>query len=185
MIDLILFQEKRLLLLFYFIFVLLMFVVLLIGGVLAYVFRAQISSTMKPEMLVTIREYNPADPDPVSKAWDATQNKLKCCGVETNSTIGRPWEAWHTNKHINSGSANKKVPESCCLFDANSLRVDCQSDDEVDTSKIYTSDCFAAALIFVKGHSIVVGGVAVGIAAIMILGMVFSICHYKLIEKST
>lgn len=177
--------EKRLLLLFYFIFVLLMFVVLLIGGVLAYVFRAQISSTMKPEMLVTIREYNPADPDPVSKAWDATQNKLKCCGVETNSTIGRPWEAWQTNKHINSGSANKKVPESCCLFDANSLRVDCQSDDEVDTSKIYTSDCFAAALIFVKGHSIVVGGVAVGIAAIMILGMVFSICHYKLIEKST
>ena len=61
-----------------------------------------------------------------------------------------------------------QVPESCCLFDANSLRVDCQSDDEVDTSKIYTSDCFAAALIFVKGHSIVVGGVAVGIAAIMV-----------------
>ena len=37
----------------------------------------QISSTMKPEMLVTIREYNPADPDPVSKAWDATQNKVR------------------------------------------------------------------------------------------------------------
>ena len=41
MIDL-LFQEKRLLLLFYFIFVLLMFVVLLVGGVLAYVFKAQV-----------------------------------------------------------------------------------------------------------------------------------------------
>ena len=37
----------------------------------------QISSTMKPEMLVTIREYNPADPDPISKAWDATQNKVR------------------------------------------------------------------------------------------------------------
>ena len=61
-----------------------------------------------------------------------------------------------------------QVPESCCLLDANSLKVDCQSDNPVDTSKIYTSDCFAAALIFVKGHSIVVGGVAVGIAAIMV-----------------
>ena len=70
------FQEKRLLLLFYFIFVLLMFVVLLIGGVLAYVFRHQIASTMKPEMLLTVREYNPADPDPITKAWDATQNKV-------------------------------------------------------------------------------------------------------------
>ena len=40
-------------------------------------FFFQISSTMKPEMLVTIREYNPADPDPISKAWDATQNKVR------------------------------------------------------------------------------------------------------------
>ena len=40
-------------------------------------FLFQISSTMKPEMLVTIREYNPADPDPISKAWDATQNKVR------------------------------------------------------------------------------------------------------------
>ena len=51
MIDLILFQEKRLLLLFYFIFVLLMFVVLLIGGVLAYVFRAQVISNWMPRCL--------------------------------------------------------------------------------------------------------------------------------------
>ena len=41
------------------------------------IFFFQISSTMKPEMLVTIREYNPADPDPISKAWDATQNKVR------------------------------------------------------------------------------------------------------------
>merc|ERR1711963_1380938 len=83
------FQEKRLLLLFYFIFVLLMFVVLLIGGVLAYVFRDQIASTMKPEMLQTIKEYQPAlaANDPITRAWDATQNKLECCGVETNSTV--------------------------------------------------------------------------------------------------
>lgn len=178
--------EKRLLLLFYFIFVLLMFVVLLIGGVLAYVFRDQIASTMKPEMLQTIREYQPAlaANDPITKAWDATQNKLECCGVETNSTINRPWEAWFENKYINSGDANNQVPKSCCKLDANGVKVDCQLDNPVDTSKIYTSDCFAAALVFVKGHSIVVGGVAVGIAAIMILGLVFSICHYKLIAES-
>jgi len=177
--------EKRLLLLFYFIFVLLMFVVLLIGGVLAYVFRHQIASTMKPEMLVTAREYNPGlAKDPITRAWDATQNKLECCGVETNATINRPWEAWFTNKYINSGSADRKVPQSCCKLDANGAQVDCHLDNPVDIERIYTSDCFAAALIFVKGHSIVVGGVAVGIAAIMILGMVFSICHYKLIAES-
>ena len=46
--------------------------------------------------------------------------------------------------------------------------MDCHLDNPVDIERIYTSDCFAAALIFVKGHSIVVGGVAVGIAAIMV-----------------
>jgi len=176
--------EKRLLLLAYFVFVLLMFVVLLIGGVLAYVFRQQIADTMKPEMIITIREYDPArDNDPITNAWDAVQNKLECCGIETNETIGRPWESWYKNQRINSGSADKKVPASCCLLDASGAKVDCATED-VDTDRIYTSDCFAVGLIFVKDHAIVVGGVAVGIAAVMILGMVFSICHYKLIAKT-
>lgn len=178
--------EKRLLLLAYFIFVLLMFVVLLLGGVFAYVFRHQIATNMKPEMLQTIKDYNPkSTSDAITLAWDATQNKLQCCGIATNSTLDRPWAAWRDNNHINSGAADFKVPESCCKLDANGDKVNCVTSNTVDEDKIYTSDCFAAALVFVKGHAVVIGGVAVGIAAIMILGMVLSICHYKLIEKST
>jgi tetraspanin-11 len=178
-------KEKRILLLAYFIFVLLMFVVLLIGGVLAYIFRFQIASTLRPEMLLAIREYKPATPnDAITKAWDATQEKLECCGIETRETIGRPWAAWNSNKHINSGSADKKVPKSCCKLDTNGTRVDC-STSTVDVNMIFTSDCFGAALVFVKDHTLLVGGVAIGISTIMILGMVFSVCHYKLISRST
>ena len=40
-------------------------------------FLFQIASTMKPEMLVTAREYNPGlAKDPITRAWDATQNKV-------------------------------------------------------------------------------------------------------------
>jgi len=180
------FTEKRVLLLGYFVFVLLMFVVLLVGGVFAYVFRAQITSNMKPEMIATIREYDPSlTDDPLTKAWDATQNKLQCCGISTNVTLSRPWESWFVNKRINSGNADKKVPASCCKLDASGAKVDCTSSDTVDEDRIFTSDCFAAALVFVRGHAVVIGGVAVSIAAIMILGMVFSISHYKLIARST
>lgn len=179
-------SENRILLLTYFVFVLLLFVVLLIGGVLAYVFRNQIASNMRPEMVRAIVSYDPALPnDPITKAFDAIQNNLKCCGIETNSTVGRPWEAWFKNTKINSGSADNKVPESCCKLDANGAKADCTSSNEVDVDRIYTSDCFAVALLFVQDHAVVIGGVAVGIAAIMILGMIFSIIHYKLIEKST
>jgi len=177
--------EKRILLLAYFIFVLLMFVVLLLGGVFAYVFRQQIADNMKPEMMATIRDYDPnAKSDPITKAWDATQNKLFCCGIDTNVTNGRPWESWFTNKRINSGPADKKVPASCCKLDASGAKVDCASSNPVDEDRIYTSDCFASALVFLKGHAVIIGGVAVGIASVMILGMALSICHYKLIAKS-
>lgn len=174
-------QEHKILLLTYFVFVLLMFVILLIGGVLAYVFRHQIASNLRPEMMHTIGEYDPGQPkDPITKAWDTTQQRLECCGIETNTTGNRPWEAWQTNQKINSGNADKKVPKSCCKYDSNGAQTDCATGN-VDTSLIYTSDCFSASLHFVKGHAVIVGGVAIGIAAVMILGMVFSICHFKLI----
>lgn len=178
--------EKRLLLLAYFVFVLLMFVVLLLGGVFAYVFRHQIASNMKPEMMATIRDYDPNMPNSaIALGWDATQNKLQCCGISTNSTLDRPWEAWFVNKRINSGPADKKVPSSCCRMDESGSKVNCVSSNQVDEDKIYRSDCFGKALEFLKGHSMIIGGVAIGIASVMILGMVFSICHYKLIGNST
>merc|ERR1712079_923279 len=73
------FAENRILLLTYFVFVFLLFVVLLIGGVLAYVFRYQIENTMRPEMELLIKSYNPDLPeDPITKTFDAMQNQLKC-----------------------------------------------------------------------------------------------------------
>ena len=42
--------------------------------------------------------------------------------METNSTIGRPWEAWYLNKHINSGPADKKVLKYRFLSTTNSLK---------------------------------------------------------------
>merc|ERR1712109_251160 len=129
-----------------------MFVVLLLGGAFAYVFREQIKNNMKPAMMDTIRDYDPSKPEnPITKAWDATQNKLQCCGK----------------------------------LDENGAKVDCSSENPVDEDKIFTKDCFGEAVVFVKGHAVIIGGVAVGIAAIMILGMVFAICLYKLIKRST
>jgi len=177
-------SENRILLLTYFVFVLLLFVVLLIGGVLAYVFRNQIASNMRPEMDHATVSYDPTLPnDPITKAYDAIQTNLKCCGIETNSTVGRPWEAWFKNTKINSGPADKKVPSSCCITNANGARVDCVIDDKVDVDRIYTSDCFAVALLFLQEHAVVVGGVAVGIAAIMVSSTVWEIEKFTITKK--
>ena len=40
-------------------------------------FFFQIANNMKPEMMATIREYDPSDTsDPITKAWDSTQIKV-------------------------------------------------------------------------------------------------------------
>jgi hypothetical protein len=80
-------------------------------------------------------------------------------------------------------TAIKKVPASCCKLDTSGEKVDCESKNPVDLDEIYQNDCFVEAVVFVRGHATIIGGVAVAIASIMILGMVFSICHYKLIAK--
>ena len=61
-----------------------------------------------------------------------------------------------------------QVPASCCKLDENGAKVDCSSENPVDEDKIFTKDCFGEAVVFVKGHAVIIGGVAVGIAAIMV-----------------
>ena len=90
-----------------------MFVVLVVGGVFAYVFRSQVSrlknqcfklwtdptltsfflqitSNMKPEMIATLRDYDPSlTNDPVTKAWDATQRKVSKLWRITSSYLNK------------------------------------------------------------------------------------------------
>lgn len=178
------YKEIKCMLLTYFILVLLIFVILLIGGVLGYVFRYQIDDNLRPTMLHAIENYDPDKPlDSITEAWDLTQSKLKCCGIGMEGMSAQPWRAWRKNQRINSGQAESKVPASCCrVVDGKPTDCASQSIDETKLDLIYTADCFNMGLDFVKGHAVVLGAIAIGIACIMILGMVFSIVLFKLIE---
>ena len=46
--------------------------------------------------------------------------------------------------------------------------MDCASKNPVDLDEIYQKDCFAEAVVFVRGHATIIGGVAVAIASIMV-----------------
>ena len=42
------------------------------------------------------------------------------------------------------------------------------SKNPVDLDEIYQNDCFVEAVVFVRGHATIIGGVAVAIASIMV-----------------
>ena len=55
-----------------------LFVVLVVAGILGYIFRSQISQSLKPEMMYTVTKYDPDKPNaPISAAWDHTQKHVR------------------------------------------------------------------------------------------------------------
>lgn len=172
------FKEVKCLLLTHFLITLLLFVCLLFGGVLAYVFKEQVSTTMKAEMIADIRNYDPSNPkDPVTWAWDQTQIQLSCCGLMTEQ-VSQPWQMWRYNQQLNPTAEYKVVPTSCCMaeFDGDCLDF---TNKTVVEDRLIQGDCLELTLNYVQGHASTVGAAAVASSAIMILGMISSLALFK------
>ncbi|KAK4311625.1 hypothetical protein Pmani_016882 [Petrolisthes manimaculis] len=166
-------REVKCMLLTYFIIVLLLFIILLIGGILGYVFKDKAKITVNHAMMVAIKEYDSTSEKKtaVTKAWDETQQAMKCCAIQEQ-------EEWvKLNSEFN---VNKRVPKSCCKIDTSGLMMECQRNPTDANS--YTEGCFEKAVEFVEEHALIIGGVGIAVALIMVLGLILSIVLFKLIN---
>jgi len=167
-------KEVKCLLLTYFIFMLLLFVILLVGGVLAYIFREQVSNTIQAEMIADIRNYDPDDPEnSVTKAWDETQEKLSCCGLMTEQ-VSRSWEMWRYSKILNPNSTYDVVPKSCCITGE-----ECVVSNKTLEDKVWTGDCMVLALEYVQDQANTIGGAALTVCCFLMVGLLSSISLFK------
>jgi len=155
-------KEIKCMLLTYFIMLFLIFVTMLIGGILGYVFREKVELTMRQEMFSSIKLYGSRRQ--VTGAWDTTQSRLKCCGVETF----RDWGI--------------KIPFSCCQeIDRDGIqRKPCQ--DNPSLANVYHKGCYEVGLQFIKERAAVIGLSGIIVAILMIFGMVFSCIFFNMIE---
>lgn len=153
-------KEVKCMLLTYFIIVFLIFVTMLVGGILGYVFREKVHTTMEQEMQSSLRIYYTNRN--VQRAWDDTQEKLQCCGVTNN----RDWQP--------------EPPDSCCKIRniATSFARKCTQ----LPNNIYDHGCLNVTERFVKDHAAIIGGAGIGVACLMLLGMIFSCALFKMIE---
>ncbi|XP_038640770.1 tetraspanin-16-like isoform X4 [Scyliorhinus canicula] len=88
-----------------------------------------------------------------SYGWDSVMSTFHCCGLNNYTDF------------IDSFYEKRKgrlYPKSCCL---DPTSTDCDGID-ISATVIYTKGCFNAVSSMIKRNSIVVGGVAVGIAVI-------------------
>lgn len=135
---------------------------MLIGGILGFVFREKVELTMRQEMKTTMKFYGNAGHSGITRAWDETQIRLRCCGVESYHDWTSHW------------------PESCCKEGFNGSRLPCRSHDTL--YNIQPEGCFEEVKKYVQSNSAIIGGAAIFVAFLMILGMIFSCMLFKVIE---
>lgn len=155
-------KEIKCMLLTYFMIVFLIFVTMLVGGILGYVFREKVHKTMEQEMERSLKSYGTNKG--VRRAWDDTQDRLKCCGV--SSSID-----WKDH-----------VPDSCCKVHTNIGDSSFAPKCSLVPLNVYTQGCLNVTERFVKDHAAVIGGAGIGVACLMLLGMIFSCALFKMIE---
>lgn len=169
------YKEIKCMLLAFFISLFLIFIIMLVGGILGYVFRNEVDDRMQTEMLMTIPLY--MNDTTVTDAWNAVQEHFKCCGISTgNNTKG--FQIWLSrNSYF---TAKRKIPESCCKTKEKLVVEECQSEPKDTNANL--DDCYEKMKDFVKQHAMVIGGIGVGIACILIIGMGLSCALFLLIR---
>jgi len=144
----------------------------------------QIKDALRNELEASTSQYDPDRlSDPVTSAWDRLQSELACCGVSTADAPGQPpWHIWKANSRLNSGDADSRVPQSCCLAAGEGgARADCSSSSTADPKLLYQADCFAATYDFVGQHVTTLCALCAVFAVALILSASLSICLYYLV----
>jgi len=137
------------------------FIMMIAGGIAAYVMRNSIEKEVTSILSDAQKNFNLPGHEGVTKTWNKLQHEFACCGVK-NST---EWPAL----------LNGTYPASCCIDDTT-----CDTAKAADMKQTPCEDAFVNWL---KDKVAIIGGVGVGLAFIMIVGVLFACCLARAIRK--
>ncbi|XP_076448599.1 CD151 antigen-like isoform X2 [Babylonia areolata] len=194
-------KEVRCMLGTFFILILLLLLGLMVTGVLAYAYRDQIGEHVLRELYRSLNTtYGLTGHKSVTESWDFLQKVFGCCGVEGGVNSSTSW-AFYRNTvwfHNQTDAYREFVPDSCCRSQVSDNLSRCMGMavgstrfipvqlppvyPGMENSQLYTEGCYSAFITFLSDNIRVLGGVAGGIALMMIMAMVFSICLCRRIQ---
>ncbi|GAB6019676.1 hypothetical protein CHUAL_001232 [Chamberlinius hualienensis] len=142
----------------------LIFVMEFAGGIAAFVYKDDITDQTTTNLNSTMYDYQ--DVKDIHRQWDDMQRDLHCCGTYN-------YTDWLS---ILSPNENQ-VPSSCCTGD-NPKICDPTSPDAIvlNVNNINTKGCMNMVIDEIQNDAVIIGGVAIGIAFIQILGIIFAFC---------
>ncbi|XP_034392101.1 CD63 antigen [Cyclopterus lumpus] len=141
-------------------FAILLFLIIVVeiaAVIVGYVFRNKLSNIVQDSLTDMISGYKNGT-DEFRSTLDKLQEDLKCCGVNSSSD----WSSFRAD--------GNSVPDSCCL----TLSTNCGINAMTNAAIVHQKGCHDALEAFLKKNILWVIVVALVIAGLQILGIVFS-----------
>lgn len=147
------------------------FVVQLGAGIASYVLINDVENFLEEGMLTSMHNYNESRAG-VYRTWNVVQHEHACCGTKN-------YEDW---KATSFGESVNGVPDACCK----EYTTGCGSNvfnDESKLREINQEGCFDKLKGDVKENLTILGGIAVGIGCVQLIGVAFACCLAKSLKR--
>jgi tetraspanin-18 len=180
-------KESRVLLTAYGLFLIIIFALQVAAIILVTVYKSEADTHTKKILEKTLNnEYKVvSERNAVTVGWDLIMTKMECCGVSGSKDFSK-------SKSFTEGvikeAQNRKVPEACCILEPNiadtSHSVLTPADptcitDPNSTNSYLNKGCYNKFKTWVNENLNLVIGAVVGVAAVQLLGIIFSFCLCK------
>jgi len=134
------------------------FILEIVAGALGFAYRKKVEAQVDQSLKDAVGKYDNKDQPGAQKLLDWAQHKFECCGVV--------------------GAGDYKNSSSACQSGG---VASCHSGKSCNGT-LYTKGCKDGFVSFVRHNLAVVGAVAIGIAFIQLLGIIFACCLMKSIK---
>lgn len=141
-------------------------------GLASYVLRSDVENFLHHNMLVSMHNYTEERPG-IYKTWNVIQHEHACCGTDNYTD----WKETRFGEHING------VPEACCIQNTDNCGNDVFSKPPSELDYINKEGCFDKLKGDAKENVTILGGVAIGIGFVQLIGVAFACCLAKSLKR--
>nr|XP_015905093.1 tetraspanin-6-like [Parasteatoda tepidariorum] len=135
------------------------------GGITAYLHKGEVEDFVKQSMNESLAQQRK---DSI-KIWHFVQSNLLCCGIDGAKDYA---------------ALNIKIPRSCCKFtEEGCIRIEMCPDEDCPETDAWKQGCYPRMIYKIKESIEIVGGVAIGIAVVELVGCMFAWCLAHAIKK--
>merc|ERR1711874_922273 len=123
-----------------------------------------LESKINKKMIAGMENYGKEGYEGVTATWDLVQEELHCCGVNNA-------KEWNTTNH-------GQTPDSCCMTFTNGCG------KTATTEQLWSMGCLTEMKKEFLANIDKIGGTAIGIAVIQLIGVIIACCIGKRMKDS-